>query len=159
MNVRMMTSLLIAAIACGPSLSPTHGVDLEEFTAPLEIVDARSYLDGGSVAFVLRDAEGRLLHGGFDGRMISMDHAPQPRTVFLGASHITHPGAHSLAPGSPEEQAVLDILGEVLARHRSADELARLAEIRRVQELPSDVSGGQWHLIRAWHAATARPGG
>jgi hypothetical protein len=153
----MMTSLVLAAMACWPSFSPALGIDLSEFTAPLEFVSADIYADGGTVAFVLRDADGRLLHGGFDGRMISMDDVPQPRTLFLGAPHITHPGAHSLAPGSPEERAVLDMLGEILGRDRSPGELARIAGIQSVRDLPSDVPGGLWHLLRSWHAATANP--
>jgi hypothetical protein len=105
----------------------------------VRFVAAHSYWDGGTVSFVLVDAQGETFRGGFDGR-IQFEDSP-PRRCYVGNDHPTEAGSRFLQLWGPEERELVELLTTVISDTLSADELKSLRS-------SSDLSPADYELRR-----------
>ena len=116
--------------------------------SPIRIVDFGYYKDGGTIGVVLRDARGDTLRGGFDGRMQTPPSYPQH--CFVGAMHVTWPGARVLPLWGKEERAFLAEAEEGLRAKFSQAERNRFLAARNIIDLGSTTpeTASEWSLVR-----------
>jgi hypothetical protein len=72
--------------------------------APVDIVHAESYVEGGATGLIFQDSRSKPLEAGFDRMTL------QPPRMFVGSlrPHLRY--SRVLEPGSKEEQAVLELI-------------------------------------------------
>ncbi len=95
--------------------------------APVDVVHAGVYIDGGTIGFILQDVRSKPLEGCFDGRL----EMPSPRHLYIGATTPHMRYTRIVEFGSQEEQALLQLLQIWLERtERESLHLDRRAKLR-----------------------------
>jgi hypothetical protein len=101
------------------SKSEIVDLDLEEklwISAPCKVEKIGSYLDGGSIGGILKDAQGRKVGFFWDGAM--RNDSPEnpyrnhPRLAYLGSDHPVREGANPIPLGSKGESEFIHILSD-----------------------------------------------
>ena len=127
----------------GSNESATMGL-----TPPVRLLKTSSYVDGGTLCFVLADARGQTLQGGLDGRILLSD-ATCPWQWFVGADHPTKPGARLLPLWGSEEHELVHLLVSVISDTASPGEVQAVLRAKSGSEAPSKFQdGGLWYFIR-----------
>ncbi len=116
-----------------------------ELTAPVTLVWAGDYSDGGTVGFTVRDSLGHELSACLDGRM---GEASYPPRFFLGATHPTFKNAVPIEAWSRREEALLDLAAIAIAETLSSSHERAVIEIGTATALPDSVSVGMWQFVR-----------
>jgi hypothetical protein len=126
-----------------------------DLTPPVRLLNTSAYADGGTVFFVLSDARGKTLQGGFDGRIRLADETC-PQHCFLGGDYPTKPGVRLLPLWGSEERKLIHLLATVISDTASADEVQILLWARSGAEIPSKLRNELSGFIRAveWRRQT-----
>lgn len=99
---------IAAALACLllPGIALSGVLSL---AAPVRLLDATMYKDGGTKSALMADAKGASFSFCLDGRLSSAT-VEQKRHVYLNALHPTYPNARRIDIGSAEEQRLVVLL-------------------------------------------------
>jgi len=145
------------ALALGALFVLTAGAGSNEpapldLALPVRLLDSNMYLDGGTVFFVLSDARGRILHGGFDGQIRIVGDDVCPQHCFVGGDHPTEPGVRFLPLWGSEERKLVHLLVAVISDTASPAEVEDLVWYKSGPEIPEKLHGGIAGLVRAVEA-------
>ena len=135
-NILRPWALALVVFCCGCMATSRSGdpATLLDLSEPVDVTRSDAYLDGGTVAILLTDADGIELPFCIAGTRWENEAKANPevgpRALYLGTLHWRDSGLAPVPAGGPEECAILYYLEEYLQREFSNDELDELGRAK-----------------------------